>query len=139
MAIKTLVKAKRAQGSSKTLAEKQITQAEVSKLTANLRSARIYLMDEIDQTWAIAEATGSIPLERRADLRLACTHMVRTGADIARRAYDLGGGAALFLDNELQRRFRDAHAITQHVATAPATYEQTGRILLGLPTHGGMI
>ena len=96
-------------------------------------------MDEIDQTWRIATATGEIPLARRAALRLACTHMVRTSADITRGAYDLGGGAALFLDNELQRRMRDAHAMTQHVSTAPATYEQTGRILLGLKTDGGMI
>ena len=65
--------------------------------------------------------------------------MVRTGADVARGAYDIGGGAALFLGNELQRRLRDAQAMTQHVATAPGTYEQTGRIILGLPTHGGMI
>lgn len=138
-AITSLVKKKRAQGSSKTLSEKQIIQAALSKLEAAHRSARAYLMDEIDQTWRIATATGEIPLARRAALRLACTHMVRTSADIARGAYDLGGGAALFLDNELQRRMRDAHAMTQHVSTAPATYEQTGRILLGLKTDGGMI
>jgi len=65
--------------------------------------------------------------------------MVRVGADVSRGAYDIGGGAALFLDNELQRRFRDAHAMTQHIATAPGTYEQVGRVQLGLPTHGDMI
>jgi alkylation response protein AidB-like acyl-CoA dehydrogenase len=138
-AVKTLAKAKRAQGSSKTLSEKQVTQVEIARLEAALRAARAYLFDELDQTWAIAETTGEIPLARRADLRLACTHMVRTSADIVRGAYDIGGGAALYLNNELQRRLRDGQAMTQHVATAPATYEQTGRILLGLPTHGGMI
>ena len=137
--IKALVRAKKSQGSSKTLAEKQATQIEIAKLEAAHRSARAYLFDEIAKTWAVAQDTGEIPLPVRADLRLACTHMVRTSADIARTAYDIGGGAALFLDNDLQRRFRDAHAITQHVATAPATYEQTGRILLGLDTFGGMI
>lgn len=138
-AIKSLAQSKRPQGSSKTLSEKQIVQVEVSKLEAALRSARAYLMDEIEQTWAVAQKTGAIPLERRADLRLACTHMVRTSAEVTRGTYDLGGGAALFLNNELQRRLRDAHAMTQHVATAPATYEQTGRILLGLKTEGGLI
>lgn len=138
-AIKMLATAKRPQGSSKTLSEKQVTQVELSKMEAALRSARAYLMDELDQTWGLAETTGSIPVERRADLRLACTHMVRTAAKVARKSYDIGGGAALFSENELQRRFRDAHAMTQHVATAPGTYEQTGRILFNLPTHGGMI
>ena len=137
--IKALAKAKKSQGSSKTLAEKQVTQIEISKLEASHRSARAYLFDEIEKTWEIAQSTGEIPLARRADLRLACTHMTRTSAEITRIAYDIGGGAALFLDNSLQRRFRDAHAMTQHVATAPATYEQTGRIILGLDTFGGMI
>lgn len=137
--IKALAKAKKSQGSSKTLSGKQTTQIEISKLEASHRSARAYLFDEIGKTWEVAQSTGEIPLVRRADLRLACTHMTRTSADITRAAYDIGGGAALFLDNSLQRRFRDAHAITQHVATAPATYEQTGRIILGLDTFGGMI
>lgn len=138
-AVKSLATAKRPQGSSKTLSEKQVTQLEIARLEADLRSARAYLYDEIDQTWQMAQSTGEIPLARRADLRLACTHIVRTGADVSRAAYDLGGGAALFLENDLQRRFRDAHAITQHIATAPGTYEQIGRILFNLPTHGGLI
>lgn len=137
--VKQLASQKRAQGSSKTLSEKQVIQVEISKLEAALRSARAYLFDEIDKTWVVAEATGEIPLERRADLRLACTHMTRTAADVVRGAYDIGGGAALFLENDLQRRLRDAHAITQHIATAPGTYEQTGRIILGLESFGGLI
>jgi hypothetical protein len=51
----------------------------------------------------------------------------------------MGGGAALFRSNALQRRFRDAHAITQHIVTAPATWELTGRLLLGLETDDAMI
>jgi len=137
--IKALAQAKKSQGSSKTLAEKQNTQIEISKLEASHRSARAYMFDEIDKTWEVAQSTGEIPLARRADLRLACTNMTRTSAEVTRIAYDIGGGAALFLGNSLQRRFRDAHAMTQHVATAPATYEQTGRIILGLETFGGMI
>lgn len=138
-AVKALAHTKKPQGSSKTLAEKQVTQVEIAKLEAALASARAYLFDELDQTWGVAEETGDIPLARRAALRLACTHMTRTGAEVARGAYEIGGGAALFLNNELQRRLRDAQAMTQHVATAPGTYEQTGRIILGLPTDGGMI
>ncbi|MEP6274265.1 MAG: hydrolase, partial [Hyphomonas sp.] len=76
---------------------------------------------------------------RRPALRMACTHMTRTGADICRTLYDLGGGAALFESSDLQRRFRDAHAMTQHIVTAPATWELTGRLLLDLPTDAGMV
>ncbi|MEL7481608.1 MAG: acyl-CoA dehydrogenase family protein [Pseudomonadota bacterium] len=138
-ALKDLAQNKKSQGSSKTLAEKQVVQTDFAKLEAALRSARAYLFDEIDQTWDVACSDGEIPLERRADLRLACTNMVRVSADVCRSAYDIGGGAALFLDNDLQRHVRDSLAMTQHVATAPGTYEQTGRVLLGLDTFGGMI
>ena len=136
---KALATQKKSQGSSKTLAERQPIQAEAAQMEAAWRSARAYLFDEIDTTWAVAEATGEIPMERSAALRMACTHMVRTSADITRSMYDLGGGAALFLSSNLQRRFRDAHAMTQHIVTAPATWELTGRILMNLPTDGAMV
>ena len=90
-AIKSLLKAKRARGSSKAPSEKQVIQVEISKLKAALLSARVHLMDEIDQTWTIAEAAGEIPPERRTQLRLAGTHKVRTGADVSRGVCDLGG------------------------------------------------
>lgn len=134
-----LAQAKGSQGSSRKLAERPTVQAAYAELEAKWRAARAYLLAEIDETWAVAQAEGAIPLARRAALRLACTHMTRTGAEIARACYDLGGGAALFLSSPLQRQFRDAHAITQHIVTAPATLELMGRIEMGLPTDGAMV
>ena len=134
-----LAAAKKNQGSAKTLSERVNVQAEMAKMTAAFRAARAYLHDEIGETWDVAQTSENIPVERRAALRMACTHMVRTGADIARNCYDLGGGAALFQSSDLQRRFRDAHAMTQHIVTAPGTWELTGRLLFGLPTDAGMV
>jgi indole-3-acetate monooxygenase len=134
-----LATVKKSQGSAKTLSERQSMQAAYATCEAQWRAARAYLFSEIDRVWAIAEQSDEIPMKIRADLRLACTHMTRTGADICRTLYDLGGGAALFESSDLQRRFRDAHAITQHVVTAPSTLELTGRILFGLPTDSGMV
>lgn len=134
-----LATVKKSQGSAKTLSERQSMQAAFATCEAQWRAARAYLFSEIDRVWAIAQETDEIPMEVRADLRLACTHMTRTGAEICRTLYDLGGGAALFESSDLQRRFRDAHAITQHIVTAPSTLELTGRILFGLPTDAGMV
>lgn len=136
---KTLAQAKKSQGSSRTLSERNIIQSEYAQLMAAFRAARAYLHDELDQTWDIAQQDGDIPVDRRAALRMACTHMVRTSAEICRAVYDLGGGAALFLSSPLQRRFRDAHAMTQHIVTAPATWELTGRLLMDLETDTGMV
>lgn len=134
-----LGKVKKNQGSGKTLGERATVQAKTAEMLAAYRAARAYLFDEIDQTWGVAQASGDIPVERRAALRLACTHMVRTGAEITQACYDLGGGAALFESSDLQRRFRDAHAMTQHIVTAPATWELLGRMAYGLETDASMV
>ncbi|MEM9843122.1 MAG: acyl-CoA dehydrogenase family protein, partial [Pseudomonadota bacterium] len=134
-----LAGAKKNQGSKKTLSERATIQSETARITAMFRAARAYLHDEIDLTWEVAETSGDIPVERRAALRMACTHMVRTSAEVCRICYDLGGGAALFEASELQRRFRDGHAMTQHIVTAPATWELTGRLLFGLPTDDSTV
>ncbi len=138
-AFRDLATVKKSQGSAKTLSERLTVQAEYARSEAAWRAARAYLYSEIDRVWVVAQGEDEIPIQARADLRLACTHMTRTGADLCRSLYDLGGGAALFETSDLQRRFRDAHAITQHIVTAPATLELTGRILFGLPTDGGMV
>jgi alkylation response protein AidB-like acyl-CoA dehydrogenase len=138
-AFHALATVKKNQGSAKTLAQRQSMQAAYANSEAQWRAARAYLFSEIDRVWAAALETDEISMELRADLRLACTHVTRAGAEICRTLYDLGGGAALFESSDLQRRFRDAHAITQHIVTAPATLELTGRILFGLPTDGGMV
>jgi alkylation response protein AidB-like acyl-CoA dehydrogenase len=134
-----LASAKKNQGSAKTLAERQTIQSAYAQAEASWRAARALLFAEIDRVWEIAQAADEIPIEARADLRLACTFVTRTGADICRALYELGGGAALFETSPLQRQFRDAQAMTQHIITAPATWELTGRILFGLPTDGGMV
>ncbi|MFC3711681.1 acyl-CoA dehydrogenase family protein [Sphingoaurantiacus capsulatus] len=137
--VKAALASKRAPGSKRTAAERGAVQVEVAKSEARLRAARAFLYGAIAEAWEIAQATGSIDLDTRAELRLAATHMTRTAAEVTREAYDLGGGAALFLSNPLQRRFRDAHAMTQHMMVSPATYELTGRVLLGLPTDASTL
>ena len=135
----SLASAKKSQGSKKTLGERATIQTETARMMAAYRAARVYLYDEIDATWEIAQTAPDIPVERRAALRMACTHMVRTGAEICRAVYDLGGGAALFEASDLQRRFRDSHAMTQHIVTAPATWELMGRLIFDLPTDASMV
>ena len=49
--------------------------------------------------------------------------------------YDLAATSAIYDDSPLQRRFRDAHTATAHFQVNPASYELTGRLLLGLPTR----
>jgi alkylation response protein AidB-like acyl-CoA dehydrogenase len=131
-----LAAVKNPSGSRRTLAERSATQSAVAEAEASLRAAREFYYRAIDDAWQAATA-GSIVVseELRLALRLACTHAVRTSAEVARVMYDLGGGSAIYETSPLQRRFRDAHTATAHFQVNPATYELAGRVLLGLPAE----
>ncbi|MEO1190063.1 MAG: acyl-CoA dehydrogenase family protein, partial [Pseudomonadota bacterium] len=79
-----LARAKKSQGSRKTLGERAPILLETSRMMAAYRAARAYLQEETERTWDVALNSEDIPVERRAALRMACTHMVRTSADICR-------------------------------------------------------
>lgn len=138
-AVKAALSARRPLASAKSAAERPTVQVEVARAEALLSAARALLFETLETAWETARSSGEVDLETRARLRLAATHMVGTAAYVARIAYELGGGAALFLENPLQRRFRDAHAMTQHVMVQSATNELAGRVLLGLPTDASLL
>lgn len=123
-----------AMGSRRTLAEKSSTQAGVAQAEAALRAARALFYSAIEDAWQAATTEDTLPLALRTGLRLAATHAARTSADVVRSMHELGGASALYEDQPLQRRFRDANAITAHIQVSPATWETTGRVLLGIPT-----
>lgn len=126
-------------GSTRTLAQRPATWSVVARAEASLRAARTLYYDAIDQAWAAAQHPEPVSVELRTGLRLAATHAVRTAADVARDMYDLAGGSAIYDGAPLQRRFRDAHTATAHFQVNAATWELTGRILLGQPTETAML
>jgi alkylation response protein AidB-like acyl-CoA dehydrogenase len=127
--------AKRAPG-GRTLAERSATQVLFAHAYADYSAARAWLMSEIDAAWHAASTAADIAIERRASLRLAATHMTRTSADVVRRLQDFAGGGAVFEGDPLHRRLNDAQTATAHIMIGPATYELTGRALLGAPVSG---
>ena len=134
-----LAAGKRSLGSSRTLAERAATWSTVAQAEAALRAARAFYYEAIDDGWAAAEAAAELTVELRTGLRLAATHAVRTAAAVAREMHDLGGGAAIYESSPLQRRLRDANAATAHFKVNAATWELTGRLLLGQPTETTML
>jgi alkylation response protein AidB-like acyl-CoA dehydrogenase len=117
----------------RTLSDRGAVQLAYADATARLKAARAFLFAEIDAAWAQAQRNAAIPLEQRARLRLAATHMTRTAAEVVRTVQDLAGGGSVFTADSLNRRLADAQAMTAHIMIAPATYELTGRALLGVP------
>lgn len=134
-AFRDLAATKKPSASRRTLAERAHTQLVFAEAFAKHASARAWYFAAIEDAWAEAKAGEAISLDGRARLRLASTHATRVSAEACRDLHDLAGGSAVYLDNPLQRRFRDAHVATQHMMVAPPTLEVTGRALLGLPTE----
>jgi alkylation response protein AidB-like acyl-CoA dehydrogenase len=113
------------------LADQSVIQVEVARLEAALRSARSFLYDTVEEIWRTVNS-GSDPDMRQLALgRLASSHAVATGAEVAGRVSTLGGGSALYSKSSLQRHARDAGAVTHHFTVAPQTWVETGRVLLG--------
>jgi alkylation response protein AidB-like acyl-CoA dehydrogenase len=137
--LRAMATAKRPQGSSRTLAERAHTQMEFAKAEAQIRSARAFLQDATSEAFHEATRNAGFGLQDRAALRLAATHAARTGADVCRAMYELGGGSSVYLSNALQRRFRDGATAIQHMLVQPSTYELTGRVFLGLETDASTL
>lgn len=120
-------------GSARPLAARQASQAETARAEATLRSARAFYYEAIEAAWAAARE-GELPVEHRRDVRLATTHATQAAAEAVDRMYHLAGGTSVYRRSPLQRIFRDVHVATQHMMVGPATWELTGRLLLGLET-----
>ncbi len=137
--LRDLAGAKKAAGSSRRLAERATVQADYARAEAALMAARALVEVTVAAAWADANHGATLTIDTRARLRLAATHLTRTAAEVTRTAYDLAGGTAVYASHPLQRRLRDAQVATQHMMIAPATWELTGRVLLGVPTDASVI
>ena len=124
---------KKTPGGGRTMAQRATIQAELARASAQLSGAFSFLEAAVNRSWLEANEATEISPQSKGELRLACAHATEVSADVCKTAYTLGGGAAVYANHNLQRRFRDAHVATQHIATAPAVFELAGRILLDQP------
>jgi alkylation response protein AidB-like acyl-CoA dehydrogenase len=120
------------------LAERGETQSGVARAEVALRSARSHYYETAEALWAAAE-DRKVTVDHRANLRLANCHAVDTAAEVATAVYRLGGGSSIYAGSRLQRLFRDAHVITQHVQVRSDLYRVLGSQLLGVPRGVGVL
>ena len=118
------------------LADRGHFQAGLAHAEAGLRAARSLLYESLAELWADATEGRSVTIERRGLVRLAATHAVEASVAAVDTAWNLSGGSALSRRAPLQRRFRDVHAIPQHILVGPPTWELAGRTLVGRASDG---
>mgnify|MGYP006191607257 CR=1 FL=1 len=102
---------------------------------ANRPEVQAFLEFYIENEKEIAEQALYVELsdEQQTMIRLAMAHVTWASHEVAEFVYAAAGTLAL-RSGTIQRLFRDMHAGTQHVTSAPPVFRALGRELSGLAT-----
>ena len=119
------------------MADRPGFQIALAQMEAQLRSARAWFYEETDRVWDKAVAKEEITVRDQGLLRLASTQAAKTGADVARRAFELAGTTGIFAGHPLQRYLHDALVVAQHAFMNDGTWQSGGQALLGMQTPPG--
>jgi alkylation response protein AidB-like acyl-CoA dehydrogenase len=123
---------KHPRGARSSLRESPVVQTRLAELEAQLASARAYQQQVLSEVWQKVDRTGELQMADRAQLRLVTTHAINQATDVSEQVYRLAGATALFEGGVFERRFRDAHAVSQQVQGRHTNFETVGRFMLGL-------
>jgi alkylation response protein AidB-like acyl-CoA dehydrogenase len=114
------------------IAEEQDVQIRIGMAEAGLRSARAHVLDELEALWATAQA-GDLPADAdRARFTLAVNAALQASVAAVDEAFALAGARALYDGDEIQRCWRDLHAVALHRVFGRAQWEGAAKALLGL-------
>jgi alkylation response protein AidB-like acyl-CoA dehydrogenase len=113
------------------LATNPAFQLELAGADTELAAARALIHEAAAAAWETATAGAEFTLAHRARMRAAAVWATARAADVTRAAYRAGGGGAIYAASPLQRRLRDADALTQHFLVRRDTLATAGAILAG--------
>jgi len=131
-ALLALARDKTPRGAAAILRDSPGFQAEAAQLEAKLGAARQYLLHNAGEVWRDALAGGELSLDRRVAMRLAVTFAINQATEVTAAVYRAAGATAIFDTAPFERRFRDAHAVSQQVQARPTHYVTVGRHMVGL-------
>lgn len=120
-----------------TLADRAYLQTDVAKAEAALRSARAFFYEITEEAYDTLVAGDDLSIETRALLRLASTQAARVGADVAQAVYRLSGTTGIATNHPIARHLQDAMVVPQHAFLSDGTWQNAGRVLLGLDAPAG--
>ena len=118
------------------LAESVSVQRGLARALVHARSGERLLLEAVDDLWRTVRTRKPATIEQRAAVRMGCVNAGVAAAAAVDLLWELAGAGAVFEAAGLERRFRDVHVATQHVALAPRTLEVAGRVALGLDPRG---
>ncbi len=123
---------KHPRGANSSMRESPVVQTRLAELEAQLGSARAYQQQVLSEVWQKVDSTKELEMADRARLRLATTYAINQATDVAEHVFRLAGATAIFESRVFERRFRDAHTVSQQVQGRDTNFETVGRFMLGL-------
>jgi len=109
-----------------------VVQTRLAELEAEWGAARAFQQQALREAWARVEAGAELSMEDRVRIRLATTWAINRATDVTEQVWRLAGATAIFDSQPFERRFRDAHAVSQQVQGRHTNFETVGRWMLGL-------
>ena len=127
-----LARTKSPRGARTSMRESTVVHTRLAELEARLGAARAYQRETLREVWAEVDATRTLTMAQRARIRLATTYAIDQATGVTEQVYRLAGATAIFENRAFERRFRDAHAVSQQVQGRHTNFETVGRHMLDL-------
>ena len=109
----------------KPIADDPFAHMRMAEAASDVDGARSRMLASFDEMMELAAEGREISVERRARLRWDAANAVQTAAHAVDLMFESSGGRAIFLDNPIQRYFRDVHAIRAHALNNPQRASRT--------------
>lgn len=120
-----------------TLADRGYVQTDIAKAEAALRSARAFFYETTDQCFDMLVRGKDLDASMRSLLRLASTNAAHVAAEVCRTVYRLSGTTGIAADHPISRYLHDSMIVPQHAFLSDGTWQNAGKILLGLDAAPG--
>jgi alkylation response protein AidB-like acyl-CoA dehydrogenase len=117
-------------GRAASLAESDSFQEQYAKVEGKYRAARALVYEAWSDVKETMDRGDALSVRQHSLIRLAMAHVTWTSQEVAAFVYKSAGTNAL-REGTIQRLFRDMHAGTQHVTSAPPVFRAIGRELSG--------
>ncbi|PXW99371.1 alkylation response protein AidB-like acyl-CoA dehydrogenase [Sphaerotilus hippei] len=121
------------------LADRPQVQIELARAEAQLRAARAFFYEAIDDAWDSLLRGDDVSPEQTSTLRLSATHAARVGAEVTRAVQMQTGMTGVYDRSPIARQVRDSLVLTQHAFLGDITYQNAGAMLFGQPALPGYL
>lgn len=120
-------------------ADRPQVQMQIARCEAQLRSARAFFYEAMDEVWAVLVQGDTPSIDQISALRLSATFATRVGAEVTRSIQMQAGMTGIYADCPLSTQVQDSLVITQHAFMGDITYQNAGAVLFGLKPLPGYL